>query len=80
LPVINGSGSTILEKFSFDLKLHFHVLFNYFFSLEPTSRDKDSDICTSVADPDPFDTDPDPSFHFDTDLDPVFPYDTVPAV
>jgi hypothetical protein len=27
---------------------------------------------TSVADPDPFDTDPDPAFHFDTDLDPAF--------
>jgi hypothetical protein len=25
-------------------------------------------ILTSVADPDPFDTDPDPAFHFDTVL------------
>jgi hypothetical protein len=25
----------------------------------------------SVADSDPFDTDPDPAFHFDTDPDPV---------
>ncbi len=25
----------------------------------------------SVADPDPFDTDPDPAFHFDTDPDPI---------
>jgi hypothetical protein len=25
----------------------------------------------SVADPDPFDTDPDPAFHFDTDTDPA---------
>jgi hypothetical protein len=24
----------------------------------------------SVADPDPFDTEPDPAFQFDTDLDP----------
>jgi hypothetical protein len=45
-------------------------------------------IATSVADPDPFDTylDPtfhfdmylDPTFHFDTDLDPAFQYDTDP--
>ncbi len=28
-------------------------------------------ILTSVADPDPFGTDPDPAFHFDTDL---YPY------
>jgi hypothetical protein len=26
----------------------------------------------SVADPDPFDTDPDPDFHFSTDQDPAF--------
>jgi hypothetical protein len=26
---------------------------------------------TSVADPDPFDTDPEPAFHFDTDPDPA---------
>jgi hypothetical protein len=28
----------------------------------------------SVADPDPFDTDPDPALHFDTD--PAFQFDT----
>jgi hypothetical protein len=28
---------------------------------------------TSVADPDPFDTDPDPAFHFGMDPDPAFP-------
>jgi hypothetical protein len=27
---------------------------------------------SSVADPDPFDTDTDPAFHFDTDPDPAF--------
>jgi hypothetical protein len=32
----------------------------------------------SVADPDPFDTDPDPAFHFDTDPDPAFSFDTDP--
>ncbi len=29
-------------------------------------------IKTCVADPDPFDTDPDPAFHFDKDPDPAF--------
>jgi hypothetical protein len=32
---------------------------------------------TSVADPDPFDTDTDPAFHFDTDPDPAFQFDTL---
>jgi hypothetical protein len=32
----------------------------------------------SVADPDPFDTDPDPAFHFDTDPDPAFQPETDP--
>jgi hypothetical protein len=32
----------------------------------------------SVADPDPFDTDPDPAFHFDTGPDPAFQFDTDP--
>jgi hypothetical protein len=31
---------------------------------------------SSVADPKPFDTDPDPAFHFDTDPDPAFQFDT----
>ncbi len=35
-------------------------------------------IPTSVADPDPFDMDPDPAFHFDTDPDPAFQCDTDP--
>jgi hypothetical protein len=34
----------------------------------------------SVADSDPFDTDPDPTFHFDMDPDPSFQYDTDPTV
>jgi hypothetical protein len=33
---------------------------------------------TSVADPDPFDTNPDPAFHFDTDQDPAFQFDMDP--
>jgi hypothetical protein len=33
---------------------------------------------SSVADPDPFDTHPDPAFHFDTDPDPVFQFATDP--
>jgi hypothetical protein len=33
---------------------------------------------SSVADPGPFDTDPDPVFHFDTDSDPAFQSDTDP--
>jgi hypothetical protein len=33
-------------------------------------------VCTSVADPDPFDTDPDYVFHFDTAPDHAFQYDT----
>jgi hypothetical protein len=37
-------------------------------------------IPTSVADPDPFDMDPDPAFHFDTDPDPAFQCDTDPTV
>jgi hypothetical protein len=32
----------------------------------------------SVADPDHFDTDPDPAFHFDKDPDPAFQSDTDP--
>ncbi len=32
----------------------------------------------SVADPDPFDTDPNPAFHFDTDPDPAIQFDTDP--
>ncbi len=32
----------------------------------------------SVADPDPFDTDPDPAFHFDTDTDHAFQFDMDP--
>jgi hypothetical protein len=35
---------------------------------------------SSVADPDPFYTDPDPAFHFDTDPDPASQFDTDPAV
>jgi hypothetical protein len=31
---------------------------------------------SSVADPDPFDQDPDPVFHFDTDPDPAFQFIT----
>jgi hypothetical protein len=34
---------------------------------------------TSVADPDPFDTDPDPAFHLETDPDPDFQFDTDPG-
>jgi hypothetical protein len=33
---------------------------------------------TSVADPNPFDTDPDPVFHFDTDPESAFQFDTDP--
>jgi hypothetical protein len=33
---------------------------------------------TSVADSDPFDTDPDPAFHFNTDPDLAFQSDTDP--
>jgi hypothetical protein len=32
----------------------------------------------SVADPDPFDTDPEPAFHFDTDTDYAFQFDMDP--
>ncbi len=36
---------------------------------------------SNVADPDPFDTDPDPAFHFDTDPDPdAFQFVTDPDV
>ncbi len=35
---------------------------------------------TSIADPDPFDTDPDRAFHFDTDPDPAFQFDADPTV
>ncbi len=34
----------------------------------------------SVADPDPFDTDPDSAFHFNTDPDPAFQSDTDPDI
>jgi hypothetical protein len=37
-------------------------------------------IVISVADPDPFDTDPDPAFHLDTDPDPAFQSDPDPTV
>jgi hypothetical protein len=33
---------------------------------------------TGIADPDHFDTDPDPAFHFDTNPDPAFQFDTDP--
>ncbi len=33
-------------------------------------------VIANVADPDPFDADPDPAFHFDTDPDPAFKSDT----
>jgi hypothetical protein len=35
-------------------------------------------LTNSVADPDTFDTDPNPVFHFDTDPNPAFFYDTDP--
>jgi hypothetical protein len=35
-------------------------------------------VCTSVADPDPFNTDRDPAFQFDTDSDQAFQFDTDP--
>jgi hypothetical protein len=34
---------------------------------------------TSVANPDPFDMDPDPAFHFDADPDPAFQSDLDPT-
>jgi hypothetical protein len=39
-----------------------------------------TDLRASVADPDPFDMDPDPASRFDTDpdLDPAFQFDTDP--
>ncbi len=39
-----------------------------------------STLTPSVADPDPFDTnpDPDPAFYFDTDPDPAFQFDVDP--
>jgi hypothetical protein len=35
-------------------------------------------VMNSVADPDPFYTDPAPAFHFDTETDPTFQFDTDP--
>jgi hypothetical protein len=35
-------------------------------------------VVDSVADPDPFDTDPDPALHFNTDPDPCFHFATDP--
>ncbi len=35
-------------------------------------------LATSVADPDPSDTDPNPAFHFDTDPDPALQFYTDP--
>ncbi len=35
-------------------------------------------VLVRIADPDPFDPDPDPAFHFDTDTDPAFQFDTDP--
>ncbi len=35
-------------------------------------------VGSSIADPDHFDTDPDPAFHFDTNPDPAFQFDTDP--
>ncbi len=45
-----------------------------------TEQQESQLLKTSVADPDPFDTDPDPAFHFDTDpdTDPAFHFDTDP--
>ncbi len=37
-------------------------------------------LIISVADPDPFDADPDPAFRFDTDPDPAFQFDLDPTV
>ncbi len=39
------------------------------------SRRKKKDISTNVADPDHFDTDPDPTFHINMDQDPIFHFD-----
>jgi hypothetical protein len=36
-------------------------------------------LLNSVADPYPFDTDPDPAFHFGTDPDPAFQFDKDPV-
>jgi hypothetical protein len=46
-------------------------------SMYPNTELLYTNIC-SVADPDHFDTDPDPTFHLDTDLDPTFHFDTDP--
>jgi hypothetical protein len=35
-------------------------------------------VKTSVADPDPFDPDPDHAVKFDNDPDPAFQFDTIP--
>jgi hypothetical protein len=37
-------------------------------------------LLASVADPDPFGTDPDPTFHFYTDSDPTFYFDPDPTI
>ncbi len=48
--------------------------------LEPPILVTDNIFLSIVADPDPFDTDPDPALHFDTDPDPnpAFQLDTNP--
>jgi hypothetical protein len=40
----------------------------------------ENSFCTSVADPNPFDMDPDLACHFDTDPVPACQYDTDPDV
>ncbi len=56
-----GGGGVLLQK---NCKL------NILHTPPPTPQ-----VITSVTDPDPLDTDPDPAFHFDADQDPAFQFD-----
>ncbi len=53
------------------------VIFTYVLHLFPQPG---SGKIFSVADPDPFDTDPDPAFHFDPNPDPAFQFDMDPVL
>jgi hypothetical protein len=51
---------------SYHVRIHIYASSGFY-----TVRRVDS---SSVADPDHFDTDPDPGFHFDTDPDPILSF------
>jgi hypothetical protein len=55
-----------------------NIVFNVFKLINLFMNFLQINMISSVADLDPFDTDPDPAFHFDTDPDPALQFDPDP--